>query len=584
MKIKTIEIENWRSIKNMTISAQDLMIIIGQNNHGKSNLLSALLFFFGEIKHQNLDFFQKTNELFVDIEFSDLDEQDNTTFQKYITKQGTIKVRKIAYLDGSFEYKGWVQNCTEDYLKEENAVNYTKRETACCLPFYSDLPATGKLSKQQIIEAQQNYIQKNITNLTFNYELESTHFMGLKSVAKGIFGEVYFLPALKNAAEDFTSKDTSIFSKLLGEVIETMSINNADWQETKQQLNKVFSKFNKYINGIENAGRPKQLSDLEKELSKELQSWNAYFDIELNTPDIDSVLKSNASVWIDDGTRTDITRKGHGLQRAVTLALIQLIAKRQLQSTSDSETTTRKISKSRYFIFEEPELYLHPQAQRVLFDSFVDLSNTGSQVILCTHSSNLINIDKYKSIYIVRKENDQTGSTITQCEDDLFDGSERENWNLSYWINPDRGELFFAEKVILVEGPTEKTIIPALAKQLNVFRHDYTIIDCGSKDSIPLYLKLLNKFGIKYIAVYDQDHQHNKNQDAKNTATISTNKILNLIENKFGQSVAFINDIEEELGYPSGNSGKPFKALQYIKSDTFNLLNPLKGKIIKIYQ
>lgn len=584
MKIKTIEIENWRSIKNMTISAQDLMIIIGQNNHGKSNLLSALLFFFGEIKHQNLDFFQKTNELFVDIEFSDLDEQDNTTFQKYITKQGTIKVRKIAYLDGSFEYKGWVQNCTEDYLKEENAVNYTKRETASCLPFYSDLPATGKLSKQQIIEAQQNYIQKNITNLTFNYELESTHFMGLKSVAKGIFGEVYFLPALKNAADDFTSKDTSIFSKLLGEVIETMSINNADWQETKQQLNKVFSKFNKYINGIENVGRPKQLSDLEKELSKELQSWNAYFDIELNTPDIDSVLKSNASVWIDDGTRTDITRKGHGLQRAVTLALIQLIAKRQLQSTSDSETTTRKISKSRYFIFEEPELYLHPQAQRVLFDSFVDLSNTGSQVILCTHSSNLINIDKYKSIYIVRKENDQTGSTITQCEDDLFDGSERENWNLSYWINPDRGELFFAEKVILVEGPTEKTIIPALAKQLNVFRHDYTIIDCGSKDSIPLYLKLLNKFGIKYIAVYDQDHQDSKNQDAKKTATISTNKILNLIEDKFGQSVAFINDIEEELGYQSGNSGKPFKALQYIKSDTFNLLNQLKEKIIKIYQ
>ena len=99
-----------------------------------------------------------------------------------------------------------------------------------------------------------------------------------------------------------------------------------------------------------------------------------------------------------------------------------------------------------------------------------------------------------------------------------------------------------------------------------------------------MYLKLLNKFKIKYIAVYDQDHQNNKNQDAKNTATISTDKILNLIENKFGQSVAFINDIEEELGYPSGNSGKPFKALQYIKSDTFNLLNPLKEKIIKIYQ
>ena len=56
MKIKTIEIKNWRSIKELKITAQDLMIIIGQNNHGKSNLLSAVLFFFGEIKHQDLDF------------------------------------------------------------------------------------------------------------------------------------------------------------------------------------------------------------------------------------------------------------------------------------------------------------------------------------------------------------------------------------------------------------------------------------------------------------------------------------------------------------------------------------------------
>lgn len=584
MKIKTIEIENWRSIKNMKISAQDLMIIIGQNNHGKSNLLSAILFFFGEIKHQDLDFFQGSKELFIDIEFSELDDQDKKTFEKYITQQETIKVRKVAYLGGSFEYKGWIQNCSEDYLKEENAGNYTSRETANSLPFYPYLQSNGRLTKQHIIEAQQKYIKANIENLTFSYELEKTNFMGLKSVAKGIFGEVYFLPAIKNAADDLASKDTSIFSKLLGEVVETMSQYNEDWQGTKQQLANLFSKFSKYIDGVENTERPKQLSDLENELSKELLSWNACFDIELNIPDIDSVLKSNASVWINDGTRTDIARKGHGLQRAVTIALIQLIAKCQLQSHQDSETTNRKVSKSRYFIFEEPELYLHPQAQRTLFDSFVDLSNTGSQVILCTHSSNLINIDKYKSIYIVRKENEQAGSKITQCEDELFDGNEKENWNLSYWINPDRGELFFAEKVILVEGPTEKTIIPALAKQLNVFRHDYTIIDCGSKDSIPLYLKLLNKFKIKYIAVYDQDHQNNKNQDAKNTATISTDKILNLIENKFGQSVAFINDIEEELGYPSGNSGKPFKALQYIKSDTFNLLNPLKEKIIKIYQ
>lgn len=560
------------------------MIIIGQNNHGKSNLLSAILFFFGEIKHQDLDFSQGSEELFVDIEFSELDEQDKKTFEKYITQQETIKVRKVAYLGGSFEYKGWIQNCSEDYLKEENAGNYTSRETANSLPFYPYLPSTGRLSKQQIIEAQQKYIQSNIENLTFSYELEKTNFMGLKSVAKGIFGEVYFLPAIKNAADDFASKDASIFSKLLGEVVETMSQYNKDWQGTKQQLAKLFSKFSKYIDGVENTERPKQLSDLENELSKELLSWNACFDIELNIPDIDSILKSNASVWINDGTRTDIARKGHGLQRAVTIALIQLIAKRQLQSNQDSGTINRKVSKSRYFIFEEPELYLHPQAQRSLFDSFVELSTSGNQVILCTHSSNLISIDKYKSIYIIKKENEQYGSKVTQCEEDLFDGNQKNEWNLSYWINPDRGELFFAEKVILVEGQTDKVILPALADKLGVFKHSYTVIDCGSKQNIPLYIKLMNKFNIPYVAVYDKDHQENKSEQAIGAADSATKAILDEINNEIGLSVELVNDIEQELGYDCGKSGKPFQALKHIKSSEFHISESFAEKIRVIYK
>ena len=584
MKIKTLEIKNWRSIKELKVTAQDLMIIIGQNNHGKSNLLSAILFFFGEIKHQDLDFSQGVEDLFVDIEFSELDDQDKKTFEKYVTQQETIKVRKVAYLGGSFEYKGWIQTCLEDYLKEENAGNYTSRETANSLPFYPYLPPAGRLSKQQIIEAQQKYIQSNIRNLTFSYELEKTNFMGLKSVAKGIFGEVYFLPAIKNAADDFASKDTSVFGKLLGEVVETMSQHNEDWQGTKQQLANLFSKFSKYINGVDNTERPKQLSDLENELSKELLSWNAYFDIELNIPDIDSVLKSNASVWINDGTRTDIARKGHGLQRAVTIALIQLIAKRQLQSNQDSETTNRKVSKSRYFIFEEPELYLHPQAQRSLFDSFVELSTSGNQVILCTHSSNLISIDKYKSIYIIKKENEQYGSKVTQCEEDLFDGNQKNEWNLSYWINPDRGELFFAEKVILVEGQTDKVILPALADKLGVFKYSYTVINCGSKQNIPLYIKLMNKFNIPYVVVYDKDHQENKSEQAIGAADSATKAILDEINNELGLSVELVNDIEQELGYNCGKSGKPFQALKHIKSSEFHISESFAEKIRVIYK
>lgn len=97
MNIKTVVISNWRSIKHLEIEFQNLMIFIGQNNHGKSNVLSALLFFFGEIKHQDLDFNRGAQELFVEVTFCDLDQTDKTTFKKYLTADGSIKVRKFAY-------------------------------------------------------------------------------------------------------------------------------------------------------------------------------------------------------------------------------------------------------------------------------------------------------------------------------------------------------------------------------------------------------------------------------------------------------------------------------------------------------
>lgn len=590
MKIEKITIKNWRSIKDQVIYAQDLMVIIGQNNHGKSNLLSSILFFFGEMKHHDLDFHKGSTELFVELQFGCLDESDNTTFKKYLTSEGKIVVRKTAYLGGSFEYRGYIENPTEEWLQEANASAYTKRELASSLPFHPFhpfIPATGRISKQDIVDAQAAYIEQNRDAINFSYELEATNFLGLKSVASGIFGEVYFIPAVKEASDDFTSKDSSVFGKMYSEVVALMSESNDEWKTTKENLGKLFETLNKKDqDGNVNKGRPKQLSDFEEELATELVTWGARVDIEVSSPDIESVFKANTQVWVDDGVRTDIKRKGHGLQRALTVALIQVVAKRAIAAAAnngDEGEGARKVSNSRYFIFEEPELYLHPQAQRSLFDSFVNLSESGSQVILCTHSSGLIDVERYKSIYIATKETGSDETTVKQCVDDLFEGDAKKDFNLSYWINPDRGELFFASKVVLLEGATEKTVFPLLAKKIGVFRYDYTLIDCGSKDNIPLYVKLLNKFKIPYVAVYDRDHQQGKDADAIASANTSTQKIEDVIDPAVGKSLVLVNDIEEELGLPKGGSSKPYIALNYITSQGFTLSEGMKQKISLAY-
>jgi hypothetical protein len=586
MRIRKIKVENWRSIKSVEADANALMVVIGQNNHGKSNLLSAILFFFGEIKHQDLDFNYGATELFVELTFCELDEQDRTTFKKYLTSDHCIVVRKTAFMGGSFDYRGYIQSPNEEWLRESNAAAYTKRELAQSLPFHPYLPTGGRLSKQSIIDAQQAYIDANYNELEFAFEREDTNFLGLKNVAKGIFGDVFFIPAVKEASDDFSTKETSAFGKLFSEVISLMSEQNADWKETRTRLAGLFATLNKVDpDGKPNENRPEQLAAFEAELTRELRAWGAAVDIEVAPPDIESVFRANTQVWVDDGVRTDIRRKGHGLQRALTVALVQVIANRSIEYTQQDgdEEGGRKSSKSRYFIFEEPELYLHPQAQRALFDSFIELAESGSQVLLCTHSAGLIDVERYKSIYIVTKESEAVGSKIRQCTDELFDGDAKKNFNLAYWINPDRGELFFAARVLLVEGPTDSTVIPLLAKMLGVYRYDYTIIDCGSKDSMPLYVRLLNKFSIPYCAIYDRDHQAHKGADAITSADISSKKIEDEVNRPLGDTIILDNDVEEEIGAPAGTSNKPYAAVQHVSEEGYVIPATFADKIRKAY-
>lgn len=348
----------------------------------------------------------------------------------------------------------------------------------------------------------------------------------------------------------------------------------------------MFSLLNKQdADGNQNTQRPTQLGKFETKLNEQLASWGSEVELEVLPPNVEDVFKANTQVWVNDGCKTDVSRKGNGLQRALSFALIKTLADILRNEQENGETTGRSSSQSMFFILEEPELYLHPQAQRALLESLTLLSNsTGVQVILCTHSASLIDLSKYKSICIIRKESVEVGTKACQCEEELFIGNGKKDFNLSYWINPDRSELFFAKKVILAEGATEKTVIPFVAQTLGCFKHDYSVIDCGSKNNIPMYCNLLNKFKIPYVAVYDVDHQAHKDANARATSDAASQAIEDAINVTYGSSVTFVNDIEEELGMPRGFGGKPYAALEHISAETYSLPDQIRDKVINIYE
>ncbi|MFK4785728.1 ATP-dependent nuclease [Fusobacterium sp. MFO224] len=236
-------------------------------------------------------------------------------------------------------------------------------------------------------------------------------------------------------------------------------------------------------------------------------------------------------------------------------------------------------------LFEEPELYLHPQRERELYNYFIKLTNRGAKIYIKTYSSCFIGLKQYKSICLIKRYNNKT--VITQTNNELFKDDEIKSFNMNYWINPDRAELFFAKKVILVEGQTDKIIISFLAKKLNIFKYDYSIIECGSKSTIPQFILLLNNFRIPYVAVFDRDHHHWRTFEEKEISKLKNKTILSLIDNKIGKAVAFNNDIEEEIASIERDKlsfrNKPFNALKSVSEENYILPSSLEKKIKKIY-
>lgn len=237
-------------------------------------------------------------------------------------------------------------------------------------------------------------------------------------------------------------------------------------------------------------------------------------------------------------------------------------------------------------LFEDPELYLHPQKQRELYDCFIKLSKLGTKIYLKTYSSSFLGLKQYKSISVVNKVNGNV--RVVQAKDNIFRGDAIKAFNMNYWINPDRSELFFAKKVILVEGQTDKIVISALGKSLGIFKYDYSIIECGSKSTIPQFIMLLNLFKISYVVMYDKDNHKWRTKEEIANSKLKNKQIRSMIKDSLGICIEAENDIEEEIynkkGERTSYKNKPFNALKFISNENYVIPTKLEEKIRKIYE
>lgn len=451
MHIKNLTIKNWKSIEETHIEFENFLLFIGQSNHGKSNILSAILLFFDKITFKNKHSYHMNIPTELIITFDSLKLKELNVFKGIKNKEDEIIIKKIMTAD------------TKEYFYKKNNKFYP------------------------LAQHLEYYIRENI--------------------------EIIFIPS-------FSASSTKSILEIYEKIILALSNNN-------------------------------KLIYVEKLIDK--------LDLEIQ--------------YLEEKYAS------RGLQREVMFRIMRKIA-------SVTKSTRYNLLGNTIIMYEEPELYLHPQAERELHSVMTNIARYGGQIYVTTHSSSFIELNDYKSICLVRKNNN--GTHVIQHKGELFKGDEIQNFNMNYWMNPDRGELFFAKKVILVEGQTDKTIIPFLAKKLGVYKYEYSIVECGSKSSIPQFIRLLNQYKIPYVAVYDKDEHLWRDYENKVKSRRDNKHLKQLIHQNIGEVVEFTNDIEEELEgkdrVKKNYKHKPFIAIKNISNENYIVPDGLKKKILKIYK
>lgn len=547
MQIKQIEIRNFRKLQDVSIDLNEaITLVVGRNNSGKTSLSEVFNKFLGT---NNLNF------TFDDFSFGILNDYQIALdlYREYLVlhsegeeKEGESKSK---LQDAKDKIPSIILNIYIEYSEKDDDslggfselnlnLDDSRRDINISCKYYVNegekfLSTLNKLQNIDkdipIIELAESLYADFYRKSYFAFDKENQEAEP-KSIHPKQIENAFILSLIcaQRNLDDQSNDKRGQIAKCMSSFLDLSTVNEDNIKNLTDKLNKLADKIEKDDHPLIYGPI---IDDLKKFGIKEEDSkivTKALFDAR-------TILKSSSRFLYDmAGRNVPESHNGLGYSNLIYITL-QISIYCQLFE----ERVPRSLS--HILFIEEPEAHLHPQMQMVFIRKireFIRQKGWNVQVIITTHSSQILSDCEFKCIRYFEIEKEYS-VVVKNIEDFVHKQNviaEKDSKKLSgikfleKYMNLGTCNLFFADKIIMVEGLTEKIILPQLIKEHDVLSSEYiSLLEVGGACA-HLFKELLSFINVKTLIITDIDScsplGYHKACPVMTTDAITSNAVL----------------------------------------------------------
>lgn len=596
MKINTLRISNFKLLKDFKIDLEEnLSLVIGKNNTGKTSMLKVLNRFLRDNKpftfdEFNIDFKSEVRS-FVESKLVDVDVYSKNPLSisldiliEYFKGDNLSNLRDIIMTldpDNNFVYMRY-----QYYLSHENLILLKEKYS-----IFKNKEIEKKSKNQDYVPREIDSFLKSHQDKFFKTRILSLLF----NPTTGEVDEENFIDLTK---ENISTKNVLAFRAISAR----RNVTNKESKSLSLQTSKIYEKAektdvqNKAVEDFEDhlVSSDKKLTKIYTDLFQEViekvkkfggvKDGDSQISIESTLKD-QNIMEGNTTVMYDhNGTTLPEYNNGLGYMN-----LLSMIFEIEILINDLKRTKNEKPADINILFIEEPEAHTHPQMQYVFIKNIKSIINEGIkredgikrplQTILTTHSSHIVSESDFDDIkYLLKREGENRvqSRNLSSLKKDYGLNTDQYQF-LSQYLTLNRAEVFFADKIIMIEGDTERILMPTFLRKIDIeeqnkhkaagtkdeylplVSQNISIIEVGAHSQI--FDKFIEFAGIKSLIITDIDTfkiiKDKKEKcpvaEGEGFSNSSINhyfdkpKLEKLLKNKFSEKV-FAKEVEVESG------------------------------------